>query len=59
MLKRANTRLGVGHKAQDQAGGIAEAGDVQKGAIGVFGEAGVGGGARGEGILEDDLAAAL
>ncbi len=39
--------LGVGHEAEDPAGGVADAGDGVHGAVGIVG-VGHGGGARGE-----------
>ena len=48
--------LGVGHQAQDPPGGVADAGDVHKGAVGIIREAAGGGVALRGGVLQGDLA---
>ncbi len=47
--------LGMGHEAEDAAGGIADAGDVVEGAVGVVGECSLGRLAVGAGVSDDDL----
>ena len=59
VLEGGDVGLGVGHEAQDPAGGVADAGDVQERAVGVVREAPGGLGPVGGGVLQGDLALIL
>jgi len=56
VLQRRDVGLGVGHEAQDPAGSVADAGDVQQRAVGIMGEPAHGYVSRGTGVFQGDLA---
>src|SRR5437762_6395058 len=58
VLKQRDEALGVWHQSEDQAAGIAYAGDVVDAAVWIVGEPSAGGSAGGGGVGQRDLAVA-
>ena len=56
VLERGDMGFGVGHEAQDPAGGVRDAGDVQQRPVGVMGKPAPGDVSRGAGVFQGDLA---